>query len=153
MAKADFRNRGETYDERLQNAFTAYVNRIARNEQKRCQFLHDRQKKRLLTREENDLYEDDRLPARNLQVQPERDLRPATWHDVLQNLDSQRLYRVLKRLSDEEANILFLHIVLDLRYADIERVTGLTACRAQHIYTMTIRKIRRALEREGKNAV
>ena len=120
-----FRNQGKTYDERLQNAFTAYVLRIARNEQKRCQFLHNRQKRRLLTQMESELFEDDQLPAKNLQQQPSRDLRTLTWHDVLQNLDSQRLYRILKRLSEGEANILFLHIVLDLRYPEIARITGL----------------------------
>ena len=76
---------------------------------------------------------------------------PASWHDFLQELDSQALHTVLKKLTDEEANILFLHIILDLRYAEIERITKIPANEAQYRYTLTIRKIRRAMEgKKGK---
>ena len=42
MVQKNYRNAGKTYDERLQNAFTAYLLRAARNEQRRCSFLHRR---------------------------------------------------------------------------------------------------------------
>lgn len=86
--------------------------------------------------------------VRALEKPPDHERNPASWHDFLQNLDSQKLYKVLRKLTDEEANVLFLHIVLDLRYTEIERITKMPADKVQHRYTMTIRKIRRAMESE-----
>lgn len=60
MGHSNFRNGGKTYDERLQNAFTAYLLRIARNEQSRCAFLQHRAQSLLLNQEECDLLENGR---------------------------------------------------------------------------------------------
>lgn len=146
MGQKSFRNSGKTYDERLQNAFTAYLLRIARNEQSRCAFIHNRAQAMLLNQAECELFEDGQIDFRALVRVPDSECNPISWHDFLQNLDSQKLYRVLCKISDEETNILFLHIILDLRYAEIERITKIPAAKVQHRYTMTIRKIRRAME-------
>ena len=146
MVQKNYRNAGKTYDERLQNAFTAYLLRAARNEQRRCSFLHRRAQALWLNQAESELFENGRVDFRALERPPDHDKNPRSWHEFLQNLDSQRLYKVLQKLTDAEANILFLHVILDLRYTDIERITKMPAEEVQHRYTMVIRKIRRAME-------
>ena len=100
----------------------------------------------LLNQAESELFENGRVDFRALERPPDHDKNPRSWHEFLQNLDSQRLYKVLQKLTDAEANILFLHVILDLRYTDIERITKMPAEEVQHRYTMVIRKIRRAME-------
>lgn len=146
MGQRNFRNTGKSYDERLQNAFTAYLLRIVRNEQSRCAFLHHRAQALLLNQAQSELFEEGRIDFHALEQPPDREKNPASWHDFLQNLDSQRLHRVLRKLTEEDANILFLHVILDLRYNETERITKIPAEKVQHRYTMTIRKIRRAME-------
>lgn len=146
MVQKNFRNAGKTYDERLQNAFTAYLLRVAINEQRRCAFLRRREQALLLNQAESELFENGHVDFRALERTPDHEKIPLSWHDFLQNLDSKRLYKVLQKLTDEEANILFLHVILDLRYTDIERITKMPAEKVQHHYTMVIRKIRRAME-------
>lgn len=148
MGQDNFYNAGKTYDERLQNAFTAYLLRIAIHEQNRCAFIHHRNNALLLNQAESEMFENGSINFHSLEKPPNREQNPASWHDFLQNLDSERLYKVLRKLTDEEANILFLHVILDLRYIEIERITKMPAKKVQHRYTMTIRKLRRAMESE-----
>lgn len=150
VGQNNFYNAGKTYDERLQNAFTAYLLRIAIHEQSRCAFVHHRNNALLLNQAECELFEKGSVNFQSLEKPPNREQNPASWHEFLQNLDSERLYKALGKLTDEEANILFLHVILDLRYTEIERITKIPAKKVQHRYTMTIRKIRRAME-SGKN--
>lgn len=145
MSKNDFRNAGKTYGERLQNAFTGYLCRTAENEQRRCIFQQRRARELLLNQMECELFENGHVNFRALERTPDRECEPASWQEFLQYLDSDKLYKILVKLTDEEANILFLHIILDLRYAEIERITKIPANKLQHRYAMTIRKIRRAM--------
>ena len=45
---------------------------------------------------------------------------------------------------------MYWHIILDLRYAEIQKLTGIPADNAQIRYSSAIRKIRNALLREKK---
>ena len=108
--------------------------------------MHHRAQALLLNQAQSELFEERRIDFHALEQPPDQEKNPASWHDFLQNLDSQRLHRVLRKLTEEDANILFLHVILDLRYNEIERITKIPAEKVQHRYTMTIRKIRRAME-------
>ena len=45
---------------------------------------------------------------------------------------------------------MYWHIILDLRYAEIQKLTGIPEDKAQIRYSSAIRKIRNALLREKK---
>ena len=60
------------------------------------------------------------------------------------------MHTILCTLSRDEADILYWHIILDLRYAEIQKLTGIPADMAQIRYSSAIRKIRNALLREKK---
>lgn len=148
MDRKDYYNAGKTYDERVKNAFTAYLLRGALREQERCAFRYRRARAMLMNQVESELFENGVVNFRALETVPDKECHPSSWQDVMRNLDSQKLYRVLRKLTDEEANILFLHVILDLSYMEIERIIKTPAEQAQLRYTVTIRKIRRAMERE-----
>ena len=60
------------------------------------------------------------------------------------------MHTILCALSRDEADILYWHIILDLRYAEIQKLTRIPADKAQIRYSSDIRKIRNALLREKK---
>lgn len=75
---------------------------------------------------------------------------PRSWDEFLQEVEAEWLYKILCTLSRDEADILYWHIILDLRYAEIQKLTGIPADKAQIRYSSAIRKIRNALLREKK---
>ena len=132
VGQNNFYNAGKTYDERLQNAFTAYLLKIAIHEQSRCAFVRHRNNALLLNQAECEPLEKGSVNFQSLEKPPNREQNPASWHEFLQNLDSGRLYKALGKLTDEEVNSSFLNVILNLPFAKIEHIIKMPAKKAQH---------------------
>lgn len=147
MKKQDFHNAGQTRDEILQNHFTACLRTSLQRERKRYLYCRNREKEMLQNQSEYEWFDPNygRLDMPEPQTVESR--QPRSWEDFLQEVETEWLLKILHSLSDEETDILYWHIILNLRYAEIQQLTGIPIAKAQLRYSSAIRKIRTALMR------
>ena len=150
MKKDNFHNSGQTRDEKIQNYFTACLRTALRRERVRYLFRRDRERKHLHDLPEDEWMDSDQDVSHWLASQENTQDLPRSWDEFLQEVEAEWLYKILCTLSRDEADILYWHIILDLRYAEIQKLTGIPADKAQIRYSSAIRKIRNALLREKK---
>lgn len=152
MKKENFRNAGQSRDEKIQNYFTACLRTALRRERARYLFRRDRERKQLQDQPEEEWLAENGDSSPWLEPQESTQSLPRSWEAFLQEVETEWLYTVLCTLSKKEADILYWHIILDLRYAEIQWLTGIPADKAQVCYSSAIRKIRQALlrKKDGK---
>ena len=152
MTKETFRNAGKSRDEKIQNYFTACLRTALKRERARYLFRRDRERKQLQDQSEEEWHTEDGGASHWLEPQQDTQNLPRSWKAFLQEVEAEWLYTVLCALSQKEANILYWHVILDLRYVEIQQLTGIPADKAQICYSSAIRKIRKALlrKKDGK---
>lgn len=148
MTKENFRNAGQSRDEKIQNYFTACLRTALKRERARYLFRRDRERKHLQDQPEEEWLAENGGASHWLEAQESTQNQPRSWEAFLQEVETEWLYTVLCSLSPKEADILYWHIILDLRYAEIQSLTGIPVDKAQICYSSAIRKIRQALLRK-----
>lgn len=148
MERQNFRNAGQTRDEIIQNYFSACLRTALRRERKRYLYRRQREEQLLQNRSEIEWCDPDGdcldFPApQTVENDP-----PRSWEDFLQEVETEWLLKILRSLSKEETDILYWHIILELKYAEIQQRTGIPVEKAQMCYSSAIRKIRHALLRK-----
>lgn len=148
MERQDFHNAGQTRDEIIQNYFTACLRTALRREQRRYLHRRRREKQQLQDQSESDWFDPaygrlDYPAPQSAESDP-----PRSWEDFLQEVETEWLLKILRSLTKEETDILYWHIILELKYTEIQQRTGIPVEKLQMCYASAIRKIRNALLRK-----
>lgn len=129
MPQKDFRNAGKTFSEKLQNRFTLYLMVSAQRTRSR-HIQKYRQQESMFSSLESLLETGGEVPAWD-EIFLSGNFCLSSWEQIMDTIEMPELHRALQRITPEEAGILFYHIILDLRYKEIEEITGVPVDEAE----------------------
>lgn len=147
MPQKDFRNAGQTSSEKLQNRFTLYLMVSAQRTRSR-HIQKCRQQESMFSSLESLLETGGEVPAWD-EIFLSGNFCLSSWEQIMDTIEMPELHRALQKITPEDAGILFYHIILDLRYKEIEEITGVPVDEAEKRYSMVIRKLRKLIQRRG----
>lgn len=138
--KDKYRNNGQSFDEILQNRFTAYTESALMRSRIRFYTQYMRQ-------QEHEVYLDPREEMTDIFVSEDEfetdDFQPEMFENI-------KLLEALKRISPEDMMIIKLHVLYGLSYASIANSMGVSWSAVSSRYNRAIHKIRKYMEEDKK---
>lgn len=138
--KKNYRNDGKSYDDALQNRFTAYVDKALRNN---AINLLERSLKYKVNEDVADIEETYDM----CDVSAEEEvMRGAGLEFKLEYIENIALLKALRRISQQDMTIIKLRVLYEYRFSRIAFILGMTENAARVRYFRSIKAIRRFME-------
>jgi len=131
------RNAGQSADEILQNEFTAYFTKaVQRHKKKYLRKISSRQQKELL-----------RADDTASEKPNEYDLADSVH--IMQQIESEALYRALCNTREIGATILFMHAIEDLSFPTIAERLHMSETAVKTVYYRLLAKLKKTIHKES----
>lgn len=137
--KSKYWNNGQSYDEILQNRFTAYVERALSRKRMRFYTRYMMQQEHEISLEEGDTSEE--------LASAEEMISDDFYPEMFENI---KLLKALKMISPEDMMIIKLHVLYGLSYESIANSMGVSWSAVSSRYNRAIHKIRKYMEEDKK---
>ena len=137
--KSKYWNNGQSYDEILQNRFTAYVERALSRKRMRFYTRYMMQQIHEVPLEEADNNEE--------LASAEEIISDDFYPEMFENI---KLLKALKMISPEDMMIIKLHVLYGLSYESIANSMGVSWSAVSSRYNRAIQKIRKYMEEDKK---